>query len=85
MTNNSSSHRLITNTANQIGYLPFSSTSDRFSGFFSYPQDLFNKLFTMPIPKSINRKTIDAIEETKGLNNCPRFETIDDLFNDLEN
>jgi len=85
MINNSSSQRMITNTANQVGYLIHSNSSDRFSGYFSYTQDIINKLFILPIPKGPNRETIDAIEETKKLYTCARFEAIDDLFNDLEN
>jgi hypothetical protein len=85
MSNNSSSQRMITNTANQIGYLSYSNSSDRFSGYFSYTQQLIDRLFTLPMPKGPNQITKAAVEETKKLCTCSRFDTIDDLFNDLEN
>jgi hypothetical protein len=85
MNNNSSSQRMMTNTANQIGYISYSNSSDRFSGYFSYTQQLISRLFTLPPSKSPNQLTKAAIEETRRLDNCTRFDTIDDLFNDLEN
>jgi hypothetical protein len=83
MSNNSSSQRMITNTANQIGYIIYTNSSDRFSGFFSYTQQIIDRLFTLPTLKGPNQLTKAAIEETKNLNTCIRFDTIDDLFNDL--
>jgi hypothetical protein len=85
MSNNSSSQRMITNTANQIGYISYSNSSDRFSEYFSYTQQLISRLFTLPDLKAPNQLTKAAIEETRKLNTCVKFETIDDLFNDLEN
>jgi|LSQX01.2.fsa_nt_gb hypothetical protein len=85
MSNNSSSQRMISNTAKQIGYINYSNSSDRFSGFFTYKQDFISRLFTLPALKRPNQITKAAIEETRELDKCTRFDTINDLFNDLEN
>lgn len=85
MSNNSSSYRMIANTANQIGYISYTNTSDRFSGYFSYAKYLSDRLFILTIPEEPNQITKAAIEETKNLITCKRFDTIEDLFDDLEN
>jgi hypothetical protein len=73
-----------TNTANQIGYLNFSSSSSRFSGFFSYTQAIQDKLFTLPERSKPNAATLAAIDESKHLSKLITHKDIDGLMHDLE-
>ncbi|HQM17563.1 hypothetical protein [Candidatus Cloacimonas acidaminovorans] len=85
MLNKSISFGTTTNTANQISYLDYTNSSFRFSGFFSYNQEIFLKLFTGSKQPQPNKKTLTAIEESKHPDNLPVFNTIDELLKNLEN
>jgi len=85
MLNKSISFGTSTNTANQIGYLDYTDTSCRFSGFFSYNQEIFLNLFTLSEQPYPHKKTLTAIEESKHPDKLPVFNTIDELLKTLEN
>lgn len=73
-----------TNTANQIEYLDLSNSSSRFSGFFSYTQEMQEKLFTLPERSKPNVATLAAIDESKPLSKLNTHKDTDGLMHDLE-
>ena len=83
--NKNISNVLIQNTANQIAYKDYSNSSNNYSGFFSYSQEMFLRLFPVLQQKRLNKKTLLAIEESKHLEKMVVYTNIDDLFKDLEN
>ncbi|MEN6445850.1 MAG: hypothetical protein ABFC98_07395 [Candidatus Cloacimonas sp.] len=84
MLNKSISFGIITNTANQIGYLDYTNTSCRFSGFFSYNQETLFNLLLIQEPTKPNKETLQAIEESKHPEKLPVYSNIDDFLNSLE-
>jgi len=83
--NKNINYSLINNTANQISYKNYSNSSNNFSEFFSYSPEIYSRLFPLIYPKKLNKKTLEAIEESKILENMVIFSDIDELFKDLEN
>lgn len=82
--NKTISFGVTTNTANQIGYLNLSCSSSRFSGFFSYTQEMQEKLFSLPDRSKSNAATLAAIEESKHLSKLNTHKDINGLMHDLE-
>lgn len=82
--NKTISFSFTTSTANQIGYLNLSNSSSRFSDFFSYTQEMQEKLFNLPGRSKPNATTLSAIEESKYLGKLNTHKDIDSLMHDLE-
>lgn len=74
----------VSNTANQISYLDYSNSSDRFAGVNSYPSTFLKSIFEVPAFKKPNHITLKAIKEIDELGECKRFTSIEELFDDLE-